>query len=90
MFKTSEILYAILIIAILVLLLSFYKDRLINNKYIATLSMYMSNAFGAKNVVEKKEEMNKQSSENLFATEYEVSADANNAISDALKQIDDN
>lgn len=85
MFKTQEILTYTLIICIVVFLLVFYKDKLIGNKYIADVF----NLFKETNKVEKKETIEvKESTDNLFATEYEVSEVADEAISDALKHVE--
>lgn len=86
MFKTQEILTYILIISIIVFLLVFYKDKLVNNKYIENVL----NLFNQTNKVEKTKivKESKESTDNLFATEYEVSETAEGAISDALKNIE--
>jgi hypothetical protein len=91
MLKTSELLTSILIISIIVFLLVFYKDKICNNKYINNAIDVFNNIFNAgtfkTNAVTTEKEY-KESTDNLFATEYEVSEAASVAISDALKEME--
>lgn len=96
MFKTSEILTIVLILSILLFLYLFYKDNIIKNKYIKKITNFFDekiNMRSPKTFDKIKEssdnyfESIKESSDNLFATEYEVSEGADEAISDALKNL---
>ena len=79
MIQTTEILYCILLIAICVLIMVYYRDSLSNlyNRGVDIVS--------AKPIVQQVIVVD--STDNLFNTEYEVTENANDAISDALKDL---
>ena len=79
MIQTTEILYCILLIAICVLIMVYYRDSLskLYNRGVDIVS--------AKPIVQQVIVVD--STDNLFNTEYEVTENANDAISDALKDL---
>lgn len=87
MVKTSEILTNILILCILLFLFVFYKDKILENKYISKL-LEIFKLEDTNNIRPSIFNINKESSDNLFATEYEVSETADEAISDALRNVE--
>lgn len=99
MFKTSEILTSVLILSILMFLFIFYKDKILENKYLIKISelfiLSKNTEIQSPKLFNSTKESsdnyfnaNKESSDNLFATEYEVSEAADEAISDALKNLE--
>ena len=80
MLKT-EILYSILLISILILIMVYYKTS-VNNLFKKALKFLNILIFDNNQKVEKVESI-----DNFFDTEYEVTEDAGDAISDALKDI---
>ena len=88
MAKTSEILTSILILSIIIFLFIFYKDKILKNKHISKISEIFNIGDNGGTQSPMLFNLNKESSDNLFATEYEVSDDANEAISDALKNVE--
>ena len=94
MFKTSEVLYSILLISICVLILVYYKKSLYNirDKIMSVFSITEGKPKTKnKPVVESESELfrsSKVSNSALFNTEYEVTENADCAISDALKDIE--
>jgi uncharacterized membrane protein YfhO len=92
MFKT-EILYSILLIAILILIMVYYKTS-VNSLFLKALNMLNISTFDDDQEVEKVESIdneenmdNKVNTDNFFDTEYQVTEGANDAISNALKNI---
>ena len=83
MFKTQDFLTYTLILSITIFLFVFYKDKLIKNKYVQDV-FKMLYKVSEKDIVNQA----KESTDNLFVTEYEVSDTVDGAISDALKNVE--
>lgn len=89
MAKMSEILISILIICIIVFLFVFYKDKLYQYKIVKKIVSVFDIDDSPQNTQTIPPIKNdvKESTDNFFATEYEVSDEADDAISDALKNM---
>lgn len=111
MFKTSEVLYSVLLISICVLIMVYYKGSLNNIYNIITKFIVPSGKISEQYsndqcdndqcdndhcnnsaIITKDSDFfmsqKAESSEELFVTEYEVTENADGAISDALKDVD--